>query len=214
MPLLDASATHPIRTPQGVTIPNTVHLKAVIDHPRITAGEYSYFSHFAAPETPAGWAQLLAPYLFPISNERLTIGRFCQFAHGTTFITSSANHPMAGFSTYPFRVFKPETMIDYVNLPFRDTVVGNDVWIGYGAIIMPGVTIGDGVIVAAGSVVTRDVAPYTIVSGNPALPLRQRFSDEIVADLLSLRWWDWPVDRIENSLAAIESGDIEALKAG
>jgi len=214
MPLLNADATHPIRTPDGVVISNTIHIRTVIDHPRITAGEYSYFSHFAAPETPAGWAQLLAPYLFPISNERLTIGRFCQFAHGTTFITSSANHPMGGFSTYPFRVFKPETMIDYVDLPFRDTTVGNDVWIGYGAIVMPGVTIGDGAIVAAGAVVTRDVAPYTIVGGNPAVPLRQRFSNEIVADLMAIRWWDWPIDRIEASLAAIEGGDIEALKAG
>lgn len=214
MPLLNADATHPIRTPQGLTIANTIHLKAVIDHPRIRCGEYSYFSHFAAPETPAGWAQLLAPYLFPISNERLVIGRFCQFAHGTTFITSSANHPMAGLSTYPFRVFKPETMADYIDLPFKDTHVGNDVWIGYGAIVMPGVTIGDGAIVAAGSVVTRDVAPYTIVGGNPAMPLRQRFSDEIVADLLCLRWWDWPIDRIEASLAAIEAGDIDALRAG
>lgn len=209
MPLLNRDATHPICTPDGQVVPACVYLKNVISHPRITVGDYSYASNFTAP---TDWAQTLAPYLFPISNEKLVIGRFCQFAHGTLFITSSANHPMGGFSTYPFRVFKPETMADYIDLPFRDTVIGNDVWIGHGATVMPGVTIGDGVIVAAGAVVTKDVPPYCIVGGNPAAVIRQRFSDVVVADLLAIRWWDWDIDRIEANLAAIESVDIEALK--
>jgi len=209
MPLLNMDVVHPITAPDGTVITNTVYLQNVIDHPRITVGAYSYASNF----TPqSNWAQTLAPYLFPISKEKLVIGKFCQFAHGTTFITSSANHPMGGFSTYPFRVFKPETMIDYINLPSRDTVIGHDVWIGHNATIMPGVTIGSGAIIASGAVVTKDVAPYTIVGGNPAQVIRQRFSDEVIAELLAIAWWDWPIDRIEANLVAIEGVDIEALR--
>lgn len=209
MPLLNVDAVHPITAPNGAVITTAVYLQNVIDHPRIEVGAYSYASNFTSP---ADWVQTLAPYLFPVSNEKLIIGKFCQFAHGTLFITSSANHPMAGFSTYPFRVFKPETMVDYVNLPFKDTVVGNDVWIGHGAIVMPGVTIGSGAIIAASAVVTRDVPPYAIVGGNPAKVIRQRFSDEVVADLLDIAWWDWPIDRIEARLTAIEIADLAALK--
>ncbi|CAM3320480.1 CatB-related O-acetyltransferase [Asticcacaulis taihuensis] len=210
MPLLNMDAVHPITAPDGTVITNTVYLQNVIDHPRITVGAYSYASNFT-PQT--NWAQILAPYLFPISKEKLVIGKFCQFAHGTTFITSSANHPMGGFSIYPFRVFKPETMIDYINLPSRDTVVGHDVWIGHNATIMPGVTIASGAIIASGAVVTKDVAPYTIVGGNPAQVIRQRFSDEVIADLMAIAWWDWPIDRIEANLAVIEGADIEALRS-
>jgi virginiamycin A acetyltransferase len=210
MPLLNVNAVHPITTPDGTVITNTVYLQNVINHPRITVGAYSYASNFT-PQTD--WARTLAPYLFPISKEKLIIGKFCQFAHGTKFITSSANHPMGGFSTYPFRVFKPETMIDYINLPSRDTVVRHDVWIGHDATIMPGVTIGSGAIIASGAVVTKDVAPYTIVGGNPARAIRQRFSDEVIAELLDIAWWDWPIDKIEANLAAIEEADIEALKS-
>jgi len=203
-------AVHPITAPDGTVITNTVYLQNVIDHPRISVGAYSYASNFT-PQT--NWAQTLAPYLFPISKEKLVIGKFCQFAHGTIFITSSANHPMGGFSTYPFRVFKPETMIDYIDLPSRDTTVGHDVWIGHGATIMPAVTIGSGAIIASGAVVTKDVAPYTIVGGNPAQVIRQRFSDEVITDLLSVAWWDWPIDKIEANLTTIERADINALKA-
>lgn len=210
MPLLDASARHPIRLPDGTEVPTAVYLRNVIDHPRWQIGDYSYASNLAAP---ADWAQTLAPYLFAFSREKLTIGRFCQFAHGTLFITSSANHPMAGFSTYPFRIFRPETMADYLNLPVKDTVIGNDVWTGHGVMVMPGVTVGDGAIIAAGSVVTKDVPAYAIAGGNPAQVIRMRFPDEVIAELLAIRWWDWDIGRIEASLAAIEGADIGALKA-
>ncbi len=210
MSLLKVDSVHPITAPNGTMITNTVYLQNIINHPRIEVGDYSYASNFT-PQTD--WARTLAPYLFPISKEKLTIGKFCQFAHGAKFITSSANHPMGGFSTYPFRVFKPETMIDYINLPFHDTVVGHDVWIGHDAIVMPGVTIGSGAIIASGAVATKDVAPYTIVGGNPAQIIRQRFSDEVVTDLLAIAWWDWSIEKIEANLAAIEGADIDALKA-
>lgn len=210
MPLLQADAAYPMRLPDGTVLKSGVYLNNVIDHPRMTIGDYSYASNFDCPQD---WASVIAPYLFPISREKLTIGKFCQFAHGAKFITSSANHPMAGFSTYPFRVFKPETMMDYLDLPFKDTTVGNDVWLGYGVIVMPGVTISDGAIVAAGSVVTKDVAPYTIVGGSPAGVIRQRFPGEVIDGLLTIRWWDWEIDGIEANLAAIEGADIDALKA-
>lgn len=207
---LDPNATYPIKLPDGTPIKSTVYLRNVLLHPRITVGEFSYASSF---DVPHDWAGRLAPYLFPFSREQLVIGRFCQFAHGTTFITSSANHPMEGFSTYPFKVFDPATMMDYLDLPFRDTVVGNDVWIGHGAVVMPGVTIGDGAIVAAGSVVTRDVAPYTIVGGNPATPIRRRFDNATIEALLAIRWWDWPTETIEANLAAIEGANLDKLRA-
>lgn len=204
-----ADATHPITLPDGTAVPGTVYLKNVINHPRITVGEFSYASSFTPP---SDWASALAPYLFPFSADKLVIGRFCQFAHGVTFITSSANHPMSGFSTYPFRVFDPATMGDYAGLPYHDTVVGNDVWIGFDATIMPGVTIGSGAIVAARAVVTKDVAPYSIVGGNPARLIRMRFDDATIAALLAVRWWDWPIPKIEANLAAIEGADIGKLR--
>jgi virginiamycin A acetyltransferase len=210
MPLLNKDAVNPIALPNGQVMYGTVYLKNFIDHPRITVGDYSYASRFDMPED---WAAALAPYLFALSKEKLVIGRFCQFAHGTTFITSSANHPMGGFSTYPFKVFKPETMMGYIDLPFKDTVVGNDVWIGHNATIMPGVQVGDGAIVATGTVVSKDVPAFSVVAGNPARVVKMRFSDEVIAELLRIRWWDWDIDKIETNLAAIEGADIEALKA-
>lgn len=211
MPLLDSNATHPITLPGGTRVQNTVYLKNVLKHPRIDAGDYSYYGGLDAVSDIAA---ALAPYLYPFSRERLVIGKFVQIAHGVKFITSSANHPMHGLSTYPFRIFKPETMGDYAALPFKDTVVGHDVWIGYGATIMPGVNIGTGAIVATGSVVTRDVPPYTIAGGNPADVIRPRFDDRTIAALLEIAWWDWPIERIEASLPAIENGDLAALMAG
>lgn len=210
MPLLDPTAVHPITLPDGSVYRDTVYLQNVIDHPRMDIGAFSYFTHSGQPEETAG---ILAPYLFPGCRERLVIGKFVQIARGSYFITSSANHPMNGVTTYPFRIFKPETF-GYKDLPVRDTIVGHDVWIGHNAAIMPGVTIGHGAIVAAASVVARDVAPYAVVGGNPARLLRMRYPDTIIADLLDLAWWDWPLDRIEAHLPALESGDLAALRTG
>lgn len=209
MSLLDASLVHPITLPDGTVYSDTVYLKTVIDHPRIVVGDYSYFTHSGRPEDTA---TILAPYLGHGVRERLVIGRFVQIARGSTFITSSANHPMTGFTTYPFRIFKPETF-GYKDLPVRDTIVGHDVWIGHDAAIMPGVTIGAGAIIAASSVVARDVPPYAVVGGNPAAIIRMRYPAEIIGQLLAIAWWDWPLEKIEANLAALESGDLEALKS-
>nr|WP_157775813.1 CatB-related O-acetyltransferase [Hartmannibacter diazotrophicus] len=196
--------------PDGTVVPGLVHLKVAIDHPRIEVGEFSYYSDRAVPDDIAG---TIAPYLFAFSREKLTIGKFVQMAEGTRFITSSANHPMGGVTTFPFRVFNPATVMGYLDLPAKDTVVGNDVWFGHGVMVMPGVTIGSGAIVAAGSVVTRDVPPYAIVGGNPAGVIRMRFPAETVERLLAIAWWDWPVEKIEARLAALEQGDLAALEA-
>lgn len=211
MPFLQKDAAYPVRLPDGTEIRNTVYLANVIDHPRIEVGDFSYYSNFDCPDDVAA---ALAPYLFPFSREKLVIGKFVQIAHGVKFITSSANHPMGGFSTFPFRIFKPETMGDYASLPHRDTIIGNDVWIGAGSMIMPGVTIGSGAIIAAGSVVTRNVPPYGVVGGNPAALIRMRFDALMIEKLLEIAWWDWPPERIEEKLAALEGGDIEKLLAG
>lgn len=217
MPLLDPTKKHPMTMPDGTVIEQVVHLNQVIDHPRIEVGDFSYYHDF---ELRSDYAGTIAPYLFALSPEKLVIGRFAQIAHGVRFITASANHDMRGFSTYPFWNFMmtAETTQDDVRDLFSatstkgDTVVGNDVWIGMDAVIMPGATIGDGAIVASAAVVVEDVEPYRIVGGNPARMLKKRFAEDVIAALLAIRWWDWPVAQIEANLTAITGADIEALR--
>lgn len=215
MPFLNADAVHPLTFPDGTLHRDMVHLARVIDHPNITVGDYSYANDFDPP-APEGWAVRLAPYLYPGAPERLSLGRFCQIAHGVRFITASANHAMGGISTYPFGVFDPATLEDFkaefTALP--DTVVGHDVWIGHGALILPGARIGSGAIIGAGAVVTGEVAPYAVVAGNPARVIRMRFGPEDVARLLEIGWWDWEPARIRAVLPALLSGDVAALAAG
>lgn len=209
---LDPLRVHPLTFADGAVHPNMVHLNRAIDHPNIVVGDFTYANDF---DPPADWAARLAPYLYPGAPERLVIGRFCQIAHGARFITASANHAMDGLSTYPFPVFDPATIEGY-KAAFRhlpDTVIGNDVWIGHGALILPGVTVGDGAIVGAGAVVTADVAPYTIVAGNPARMIRPRFPERTIAALLRLAWWDWPVERIRSAIPALLQADPARLEA-
>jgi virginiamycin A acetyltransferase len=211
-PFLDAAVRHPITLPNGEIHKPAVHLNRVIDHPNIQIGDYTYYSDF---DTVDDFAVRLAPYLYPGAPEKLIIGKFVQIAHGARFVTSSANHPMGGFSTYPFASFNPEEMTTaYVDEVARrgNTVVGNDVWIGFEALIMPGVTIGDGAVIGSRAVVRRNVPAFSVIVGNPAAVASMRFDDKTVERLLELKWWDWPIEKIERNRMAIETADTALLE--
>ena len=202
---------HPVRLPDGTAHQGTVFLAAVIDHPRWSVGDYSYASAHAPLND---WAARLAPFLYPFSPERLTIGRFCQIAHGVQFITASANHRYDGFSSFPFAIFDgmDPTRPSMPEIG-KDTQIGHDVWIGTGAMILPGARLGNGVIVGAGAVVSGSVPDYAIVAGNRAQIVRMRFDDATIARLNACAWWNWPIDTILAHEAAIVGADIDALEA-
>ena len=204
----DPSNPHPMDGfPQVCFIKNTVR------NPNIVVGDYSYYDD---PEDAENFERNVL-YHFPFIGDKLVIGKFCAIARGAKFIMNGANHKMSGISTYPFQIFGngwEKVMPAPEDLPFKgDTVIGNDVWIGFDALIMPGVKIGNGAIISARSVVVSDVPAYTIVGGNPAKPLRQRFSDEAVSELEAISWWDWPIEQISRHLSQIVAGDVAALAA-
>ena len=193
----------------------TVYLKSVVDNPAIEVGEFTIYNDFV--RDPADFAANNVLYHYPINRDRLVIGKYCSIACGAKFIFTSANHTLRSLSTYPFPIFFEEWGLDVKKITEAwdnkgDIVVGNDVWIGYEAVILSGVKIGDGAIVGTRAVVTRDVPPYTIVGGVPAKPIRRRFSDETVAELLKLKWWNWPAEKVKEHLDAIQSGDLERLR--
>ena len=209
---VDPNTVHPIILPNGEIWPNTVFLKNVVDHPNIIIGNFTYYNDFRQNITD--YSQLIAPYLHAGVPEKLIIGKFVQIAHGVQFITSSSQHQMDGISTFPFAVFGDKWAEAYqADFPNKgDTIIGNDVWLGHDSIIMPGVTIEDGAIVAARSVVTKDVAAYNIVAGNPAKVIRERFSEQTTIALIKLAWWDWPIELIEENIKYIVSSNIEKLQ--
>ncbi len=192
--------------------PRLAFLKNHITRPNIIVGDYTYYDD---PDRVANFeANVL--YHFDFIGDRLIIGKFCAVGTGVKFIMNGGNHAIGGFSSYPFRIFggawERNLPTDFA-FPHRgDTVVGNDVWLGYGGLIMPGVKIGDGAIVATRAVVTRDVPPYAIVGGNPARIIRMRFDEATIAALLGMRWWDWDPAKITRNLAAITGTDIERLR--
>lgn len=195
--------------------PRVCFLKNVIDRANISVGDYTYYDD---PVEPERFAEKCVLYHYDFLGDRLVIGRFCAIAAGATFIMNGANHAMGGFSTYPFQIFGAGWESGFDPESYRaslrgDTIVGNDVWIGMAATVMPGVTIGDGAIVATRAVVTGDVPPYSVVGGNPARILRKRFPDEVIATLLEIAWWNWDTDRITRNLGAIMGADLAALKA-
>ncbi|RWY57249.1 CatB-related O-acetyltransferase [Mucilaginibacter gilvus] len=194
---------------------NLVFLKNMITRPNIEVGDYTYYDDF---EDPGNFERNVL-YHFDFIGDKLIIGKFCAIASGVKFIMNGANHQISPISTYPFANFKNgwekinEASGFYDKYPYKgNTVVGNDVWIGYEAVIMPGVTIGDGAVIASKAVVTKDVAPYTIVGGNPAKLIRKRFDDDAAARLQKIAWWNWSAERITENLRIINSADIDALE--
>ncbi len=187
-----------------------VYLKTIIKNPNIIVGDYTYYDDFNNPEN----FERNVLYHFDFIGDQLIIGKFCAIASDVKFIMNGGNHRTDWLTNYPFPIFGngwESVMPDA--WPFKgNTVIGNDVWIGYGATIMPGIKIGDGAIIGAQAVVTRDVPPYTIVGGNPAKEIRKRFEDSMIEDLLNIRWWDWDIQKITRHLHAICGADIGALR--
>lgn len=203
----DPQEKHPMRGfPQICYIKNTVH------NPQIEIGDYTYYDD---PEDSENFERNVL-YLYPFINDKLIIGKFCAIATGVKFIMNGANHKISGFSTYPFQIFGngwERVTPRSEEFPQKgDTIVGHDVWLGYQSMVMPGVRIGSGAIIAAQSLVVKDVEPYTIVGGNPARCLKQRFDQNTIDELLTIAWWDWDREKISRNLEAIVSADINTLK--
>ena len=194
----------------------TVYLNAVIKDPQIEVGDYTIYNDFVA--NPLLFEKNNVLYHYPIHREKLIIGKFCSIACGTKFLFNCANHTLKSLSTYTFPLFYEEWELEKSNITTAwdnkgDIVIGNDVWIGYEAVIMAGVHIGDGAIIAARAVVTKDVPPYTIVGGTPAKEIRKRFDAEIIQQLLLLKWWNWSTDKIRQCLPYIAGGKLNELLA-
>ena len=192
----------------------TVYLKSVVTRPTIEVGDFTIYNDFV--NEPRDFEKNNVLYHYPINGDKLKIGKFCSIACGAKFIFNCANHTLKSLSTYTFPLFFEEWDLSKSEVASAwdnkgDIVIGNDVWIGYDAVIMAGVTIGDGAIIGTRAVVTKDVEPYSIVGGVPAKEIRKRFSPEVIAKLMELKWWDWPEDKIKEHIPAIQSGNIEMI---
>lgn len=193
----------------------TVYLKNVVTRPSIQVGEYTMYNDFV--NDPRDFEKNNVLYQYPVNHDRLLIGKFCSIACGAKFLFTSGNHTMRSLSNYTFPIFFDEWNLDAKNICSAwdnkgDIVLGNDVWVGYEAVIMSGVTIGNGAIIGTRAVVTKDVPPYTIVGGVPAKPIRKRFDDKTIRALENLRWWDWEREKIARSIVAIQNGRLDELE--
>ena len=192
----------------------TIYLNTIINNPNIIVGDYTIYNDFVNDPTQFEKNNVL--YHYPINQDRLIIGKFCSIACGVKFLFNSANHALRSLSNYTFPLFFEEWGLNKKNVASAwdnkgDIIIGNDVWIGYEAVIMAGVHIGDGAVIAARAVVTKDVPPYTIVGGTPARKIRMRFEEETIAKLQQIQWWNWPVEKIRRSLPYIMEGTVDRL---
>lgn len=192
----------------------TIYLKNVIRRDNIKVGDYTIYNDFY--NDPRDFEKNNVLYQYPINNDKLIIGKFCSIACKAKFLMTSGNHTMKSLSTYTFPIFYEEWGLDVSHITDAwdnkgDIVIGNDVWIGYDAIIMSGVKIGDGAIIGTRAIVTNDVPPYTIFGGTPAKVIKKRFSDDIIFKLLKIKWWDWSYEKIQVNIRYIQSGNINKL---
>ena len=192
----------------------TIYLNTVIKSPNIIVGDYTIYNDFVNDPTLFEKNNVL--YHYPINKDRLIIGKFCSIACGSKFLFNSANHTLKSLANYTFPLFFEEWGLDKKDVASAwdnkgDFTIGNDVWIGYEAVIMSGVHIGDGAIIASRAVVTKDVPPYTIVGGTPAKEIRLRFDADTIAQLQELQWWNWPIEKIRSNLPLIMNGEIDKL---
>ena len=187
-------------------------LKNIVKNPNIIIGDYTYYDDFETVEN----FEKNVKYLFDFTGDKLIIGKFCMIASDVTFIMNGANHLSEAITSYPFAIFGKywANAMEGKQYPIKgNTIIGNDVWMGYGATIMPGIKIGDGAIIATKSVVTKNVEPYSIVGGNPAREIRKRFSEENIKQLLEISWWEWPIEKITANVQHLTSNNIEKSKA-
>lgn len=205
-------ALHSPRAGAPIEQQRVVFLKPLVESPLTSVGEYTYYDD---PADPTGFER--NNILFHYGPDRLVIGRYCALARGVRFFMNAANHRSSGVSTYPFPLMGgawAQAADLFRDRPYRgDTVVGNDVWIGQDAVVMPGVRIGDGAIVAARSVVTSDVPAYAVVGGNPARLIRQRYDAADVERLQRIAWWDWPAEEVTAQLRVLMAGSVDDLEA-
>ena len=193
----------------------TIYLKDAVTSPNIEVGDYTIYNDFV--QDPCDFEKNNVLYHYPINGDKLIIGKFCSIACGAKFLFTSGNHALQSLSTYTFPIFFEEWGLDPKDICRAwdnkgDIVIGSDVWIGYEAVILSGVTIGDGAIIGTRAVVTKDVPPYTIVGGVPARPIRKRFDEKTIEKLEALRWWDWDEEKLRRSLPAIQAGDLAGLE--
>ena len=191
-------------------IKSVVFIKNVITRPNILVGDYTYYDDVNGAER----FEDHVTHHYPFLGDKLIIGKFCAIAKGIEFVMNGANHRMCSVTTYLFNIMGWEQFTPALeDLPLKgDTVIGNDVWIGQNVTVMPGVHIGDGAIIAANSVVAKDVPAYCIAGGNPCKIIKKRFDDELITYLLDLKWWDWDAEKIFKNMAALCSGDLEKIR--
>lgn len=185
-------------------------LKNIVKNPNIIIGDYTYYDDFENVDN----FERNVKYLFDFTGDKLIIGKFCMIASGVSFIMNGANHLTNSISSYPFAIFGNgwEKAMEGKTYPYKgDVIIGNDVWIGHNATIMAGVTIGDGAIIGANSTVIKDVAPYSIVGGNPAKEIRKRFDENTIKKLLELQWWHWDIEKITQNIQKLTSNSIDEL---
>jgi len=208
----DPNVLHPL---PGFT--SVVFLKPLLAQEQITnvvVGDYSYYHDF---DEPRSFFRRNVRYNIGFSGTHLRIGKYCAIGHGATILMADCNHPIGGVTTFPFAIFGQDwadpPLDQYPHAPARDIVIGNDVWIGYEATILPGAQIGNGVIIGAKAVVGGDIPDYSVVVGNPGRVIKKRFDDDTIARLLKLAWWDWPAEKVALNTELLIKGGIDGLES-